>query len=136
VPRPRKTVDQAKLKSLALIGCSNEKIAQTLGVSHDTLTRRYRSQIEAARGDGETQILAKTFQAAMKGNMRALELSLINRCGWSNKPELVVNVTQNAGQPVAFNAAEFKARFAAAQKYLQEHQDELQRPSGNGERIP
>jgi len=63
-------------------------------VSVDSLERRYREVIEHARGDGETRILAKTFQAAMAGNMRALELSLINRCGWTLRPETIIDVTQ------------------------------------------
>jgi DNA-binding transcriptional MocR family regulator len=136
VARPRKTVDPTKLRDLALIGCSIETMARNLSVSRDTLERRYRTVIEEGRGEAEVQLHAKQHQAAMRGTRWALELSLINRCGWSNRPETVINVTQTTGQPVAFNAAEFKARFAAAQKYLQEHQDELQRPSGNGERIP
>jgi hypothetical protein len=81
-----------------------------LDVSVDTLERRYREVIEHARGDGETRILAKTFQAAMAGNMRALELSLINRCGWTLRPETIINVTQNAAPPVV-TAEEFKRRL-------------------------
>jgi hypothetical protein len=110
VGRRRKAVDETKLRNLALIGCSNEKIAQVLGVSRDTLERRYRAQIEEARGDGETKVLAKIFQAAVvNGNMRALELSAINRCGWANKPELVVNVSQTNAHQV--DAADVRARL-------------------------
>jgi hypothetical protein len=118
--RPRKTVDQTKLRNLALIGCTIESMARHLGVCRDTLENRYRKVIEEGRSDGETRILAKTFQAAMRGTRWALELSLINRCGWSNRPETVVNVTQNAGPPVFRipSREEMKARYEEADKLI------------------
>jgi hypothetical protein len=131
-----KKVDLEKLRALALIGASHELIASELGISHDTLTRRFLPLINESRGKGRIKVLGKAFQLATSGNVRLLELFLVNWLGFTLRPETVVTVTQNCGQPATFNAAEFKARFAAAQKYLQEHQDELQRPSGNGERIP
>jgi DNA invertase Pin-like site-specific DNA recombinase len=49
VGRPKKQVDKEKLRNLAMIGCSHELIATELGISHDTLTRRFREVIEEAR---------------------------------------------------------------------------------------
>ena len=112
--RPRKTVDETRLRHLAMIGCSFETMARNLGISSDTLERRYRKVIEESRGDGEVRILAKTFQAALAGNMRALELSLINRCGWATRPEMVINVNQNSIGPSAEEIpAEVLARHRA-----------------------
>jgi hypothetical protein len=98
-----------------MIGASFEQMARNLGCSADTLERRYRKEIEEARGDGEVRILAKTFQAALAGNMRALELSLINRCHWASKPELVVNVNQNS---IGLSADELPVQVLARHRAL------------------
>jgi hypothetical protein len=113
--RPRKIVDEAKLRHLAMIGCSFEQMARHLQCSSDTLERRYRAQIEQARGDGEVQILARTFQAALAGNTRALELSLVNRCGWALRPEMVINVNQNS---VSLSVEEIPAEVLARHRAL------------------
>lgn len=90
-----KPVEIYKLQALALIGVPVNKMAVLLGISADTLDRRFRSVIEDARTEGERQILHTAFKLAMEGNIRMLELCLINRCGWANRPEVMVNVTQN-----------------------------------------
>lgn len=90
-----KPVDPIRLHALALIGLPVNKIALLLGVSADTLERRFRPQIEAARTDGEQQLLQTAFKFALEGNTRIMELCLINRCQWTNRPEVMVNVTQN-----------------------------------------
>lgn len=94
-PGTGKQLDLERLRTLAMIGTPVSKMAGLLGVSHDTLERRFREQIELARSDGESRILGKIFQLALGGNVRCLELCAINRCGWANRPEVMVNVTQN-----------------------------------------
>jgi hypothetical protein len=118
--RPKKEIDSERIANLALIGCTNKVIANYFGVSADTLERRYVKVLREARADAEMRILAKTFQSAMKGNIRALELSLINRCGWANKPELVVNVTQNAGSmAMPLTAQQMRERLISAREYTE-----------------
>jgi hypothetical protein len=128
--RPKKAVDLAKLRNLAMIGCPYPVIAAECGISHDTLQRHYLPLVEEARGTGKRRVLAKAFQMALKGNARMLELLLVNWCGFTLRPETVVNVQTNYAQPQP-SAAEFKARFAAAQTFLEEHRAELQ---NNGNR--
>jgi hypothetical protein len=116
--RPRgswKKVDLDKLRHLAMIGCSYAQMAKYLQCSSDTLERRYREEIEQARGDGELRVLAKVFQAAMNGNMRALELSLVNRCGWALRPEMVINVNQNS---IGLSAEEIPGEVLARHRAL------------------
>ena len=90
-----KQFDIYKLQALAMIGVPVNRMAVLLGISADTLDRRYRSEIEAARGEGERQLLQTAFKFALEGNTRIMELCLINRCQWTNRPEVMVNVTQN-----------------------------------------
>lgn len=123
VARPRKTVDVEKLRNLALIGCTYQAMGRALGVSADTLQRRYHEVIEEARGDGETRILAKTFQKAMAGCMRALELSLVNRCGWTLRPETIVNVVQNSRPVDNRSEAEIRAELVRLHKAVWEEMD-------------
>ena len=63
----RKPVDESKLRTLALVGCSIETMARHLGVSRDTLERNYRNLIEQSRSDAQVQLLGKTFSSAMRG---------------------------------------------------------------------
>jgi hypothetical protein len=78
------------------------------------------------------RILGKTFQSAMKGNMRALELSLINRAGWSNRPELVVNVSQHAHTHLPLETPEIKAKLAAMHQLIRAEA----LADGNGDQEP
>lgn len=90
-----KPVDVYKLQALALIGVPVNRMAVLLGISADTLDRRFRAEIDAARSEGERQLLQTAFKFALEGNTRIMELCLINRCGWANRPEVMLNVTQN-----------------------------------------
>jgi len=100
--RPRKKVDLVKLRALALIGASHELIAAECDISHDTLTRRFLPLIEESRGKGKIKVLGKAFRMACAGNVRLLELFLVNWLGFTLRPaETIVNVTQNANlQPL------------------------------------
>jgi hypothetical protein len=122
----RKHVDKAKLRTLALIGASTELMARTLCVSRDTLERRFRAQIDEARSNGDTQILGKIWQAAMRGSRWALELSAINRLGWSNRPEVAVSVVQNAPGPPPLTMSEFKRQVTEGQQMAEAYFHELQ----------
>jgi hypothetical protein len=117
--RRKKEVDLQKLASLVLIGLSNEKIATALSISHDTLTRRFKRQLQEGRADAETRLLAKAFQGALAGNVRLLELSLVNRCGWVLRPEVAISVSQHTGPP-ALPIAEVKAKLFALHQMIRQ----------------
>jgi predicted DNA-binding protein (UPF0251 family) len=61
-----------KLKGFIIAGTPMEECAQMLGVSADTLARRYMDQMKAARVDRNLRIRLKLFNLAMDGNVGAL----------------------------------------------------------------
>lgn len=117
--RPRKRLDLDRLRALATIGLNNVEIGEAMDVSHDTLSRRYRKLIAEARGNAKQKILAKAYQMAIAGNVRCLELCLINRAGWALRPETIVNVNTIQAAPVQMpSREELKARLAAVDRFL------------------
>ena len=91
--RPRKKVDPDTVFQLACIGASISQIADDhFRVSHDTIERRFRQKFEQGKSAGQPKTLTVLYQRAMGGSMRALELFLVNKCGWSLRPDMTINV--------------------------------------------
>lgn len=70
--RPKKQVDEALLEKLASIQCTNEELANMVGVSIDTLLRRYATLIKRARDNGRKSLRRMQWEAAQKGNVTML----------------------------------------------------------------
>lgn len=70
--RPKKQVDEALLEKLASIQCTNEELANMVGVSIDTLLRRYATLIKKARDNGKKSLRRMQWEAAQKGNVTML----------------------------------------------------------------
>lgn len=71
--RPREVVDEAKLQQLAQVGSPMGDMALVLGVSVDTLERRYAEVIKRAQAAGRAALLSSMTKAAlMAGNMTAM----------------------------------------------------------------
>lgn len=66
--RPKKDIDPDKVFKMASIGCTNMEIAHVMGCHHDTLTNRFREQLDAGRADGKASLRRKQFDLAMSGN--------------------------------------------------------------------
>lgn len=67
--RPKKQIDEALMLKLAGIHCTNEEIASILGVSADTIERRYAGDIKEARDKGRSSLRRMQWDAAQKGNV-------------------------------------------------------------------
>lgn len=63
--RPRKQIDVVRLEALASRYCSDEEMASDLGVSVDTLTRRYAEPIKRGKDRAKISLRSKQFEAAM-----------------------------------------------------------------------
>lgn len=70
--RPPSEVDLALLKKLARIHCTQEEMADILGVSVDTLTRNFADAIKEARAHGRSSLRRKQFRIAERGNVGML----------------------------------------------------------------
>ena len=83
----RKIIDEEKLLQLAAINSSLEEISDEIGVSVDTLGRRYAEVIKSGRSKGKVSLKKKAWQMAMAGDKVMLIFLLKNMCGYSDKVE-------------------------------------------------
>jgi hypothetical protein len=85
--RPRKPVDEALLRKLAVIHCNQDEMASVLGVSVDTLQRRFAAQIKDGRAEGKMSLRRKMWEMALNGNVSLLIWLSKNELGFSDKVE-------------------------------------------------
>lgn len=70
--RPRKAIDEGLLHRLALIHCTTDEIAATLGVHKRTIERRYAAVMNAAREEGKSSLRRVMWKKALEGNERLM----------------------------------------------------------------
>jgi hypothetical protein len=70
--RPLAVVDAKLVENLAGIGCPNSEIASIVGVSVDTLARRFAEDINKGRNGGKTRLRKKQIELALAGNVTML----------------------------------------------------------------
>lgn len=92
--RPRKFVDEALLRKLAVIHCTQEEMASVLSVSVDTLQRRFAAQIKSGRDEGKMSLRRKMWELALGGNVSLLIWLSKNELGYSDKVEQKQDVKQ------------------------------------------
>lgn len=66
--RPRKQVDVSLLEGLARIGCTDEEMGVLLGVSSDTLVRRFAEHIKKGRAEMKMSLRRLQIKLAEQGN--------------------------------------------------------------------
>ena len=107
-----KTVDLEELYNLARIGLSEAQVAQSLGISQSTMTRRKQSDAEfdqalkAGQVAGITAVTSALFTGATnadKPSTAAQIFFLKNRARWSDK--LDASVSGGIGVEVQLDAA-------------------------------
>ena len=94
-------IDYAQVEKLAAIGLNEAQVADSLGISQDTLTRRKRDKKEFAealkRGQakGIATVANNLFEQSKNGNVSAGIFFMKNRAGWSDKIEADLKATMN-----------------------------------------
>ncbi len=66
--RPRKEIDTELLYKLAQIHCTMKEMVDILGVSEDTLKRRFAGIIDKGKAEGKMRLRRKQIEVAMKGS--------------------------------------------------------------------
>lgn len=66
--RPKKIVDVELIKNLASIMCTVEEIASMVGVSVDTLERRFADVIKQGKSNGKASLRRLQWKIAQSGN--------------------------------------------------------------------
>lgn len=70
--RPKKVVDAKLVGELAAIGCKTNEIAIIVGVSTDTLERRFAAEMAKGRENLRISLRRWQLEAAKKGNVAML----------------------------------------------------------------
>ena len=65
-----KTVDRDLVFRLACIQCSDQEIAEVVGVSVDTLRRRFLKILEQGKQEGRQSLRRAMYEKAMNGDSR------------------------------------------------------------------
>lgn len=91
--RPRKKIDEKLLKDLAFIHLPDTYIAHCMGISRDTLRRRYAAKIEEYKAQGKAKLLSKAWAGVEKGEWQAIKFLLQNYLGLTEKVEQKVDQT-------------------------------------------
>jgi transcriptional regulator with XRE-family HTH domain len=89
-----KEIDLDKVEELASLGLSEQQIADSLGISRSTLSRRKKDNetFDTALRKGKAKAIVKVSSALMqeveKGSIRAITFYLKSRAGWrEEEPE-------------------------------------------------
>ena len=90
----RKTVYE-----LSSVGTTYEDIAKVIGISHDTLTKYYRPELDRGRIDANAIIAGTLFKQAQEGNTSAAIFWLKTRAQWKETQKHELNGDPN-GEPV------------------------------------
>ena len=107
-----KNIDLEELYSLAKIGLSEAQVAQSLGISQSTMTRRKQSDadfdkaLKAGQSAGITAVTSALFNGATnadKPSTSAQIFYLKNRANWADRQEM--DISGGIGVEVQLDAA-------------------------------
>lgn len=85
--RPIKKIDEELLASLAQLHCSMEEMSHIIGVSVDTLERRFADFIEQNRSKGKSTLRRRMWGLVQKDNLGAMIWLSKQHLGMSEKTE-------------------------------------------------
>jgi hypothetical protein len=99
--RPKKDIDPELVRRMASIQCTTPEIAAALGVSEDTIERRFAGILKVGREHGKTSLRRHMWKAATeKGNITMMIwlskniLGMTDRVESNNTHEINAKVTQ------------------------------------------
>ena len=98
-PAHLKSLDtQKKVFDLATVGTRYEDIALVLGISDDTLTKYYKSELEKGRIEANAAVAGTLFEKAKQGDTSSMIFWLKTRAQWSEKN--TTELTGENGNPI------------------------------------
>jgi len=95
-------IDLEEVERLASIGLNQSQVADSLGISEDTVTRRkqdnadFAAALKRGKAKGISTVANNLFTQSADGNVSAGIFFMKNRAGWSDKQE----VTGKDGEPL------------------------------------
>lgn len=89
------------VKKLIESGCTAEQTGAILEIDHRTLERRFAPVIKAAREARNGCLQKELYRRAMNGSDAIAIFLAKNWLGMTDRPDIVLNVQQNVGDPVS-----------------------------------
>jgi hypothetical protein len=71
-----------KVYTLSTVGTRHEDIASVLGISHDTLVKYYKEELDKGRIEANASVAETLFKQAKEGNTTAMIFWLKSRAKW------------------------------------------------------
>lgn len=99
--------NQTIVRTLAAAGIRHEDIATKIGISQDTLVRKYRRELDDGRIDATSEMATSLFNAGKNGNIPAAIFWLKSRAGWSDRSQ--IELTGENGGPIKVDTTVFDA---------------------------
>ncbi len=99
--RPTHLVSQDtrnQVTQMSIVGTRYEDIALVLGISHDTLTKYYKQELELGRIEANAAIAGTLFEKAKQGDTSSMIFWLKTRAQWSEKN--TTELTGEGGAPI------------------------------------
>lgn len=90
-------VDEAMVRRLAQINCTEIEIAYAVGISQSSLSKRFKHVIAEERNAGKISLRRSQWKKALEGNTTMLVWLGKNELGQSDSPSNEVNLTVNNG---------------------------------------
>ena len=76
-----------KVYTLAVVGTRHEDIATVLGISHDTLVKYYKEELDKGRIEANASVAETLFKQAKEGNTTAMIFWLKSRAKWKESTQ-------------------------------------------------
>jgi hypothetical protein len=93
-PAHVKTEENAqRVEQLCAYGMDHVTIAKIFGISHDTLTKYYRDELDVGKAKVVEQVANSLKQNALNGDTQAQKFFLSSRAGWSESSQQKVDAS-------------------------------------------
>tara|TARA_R110002033_G_scaffold160274_1_gene196508 strand:- start:505 stop:981 length:477 start_codon:yes stop_codon:yes gene_type:complete len=99
--RPRHLIlatTQLEVYNLSRVGTRHEDIATLINVSHDTLTKYYKKELDRGRIEANAAVAGTMYSKAMTGDVGAMMFWLKTQAQWSEKN--TTELTGEGGAPI------------------------------------
>ena len=84
-PHVKTDENAERVEALCAYGMDHVMIAAMLGISHDTLTKYYRDELDVGKSKVVEQVANSLKRNAMSGDVQAQKFFLSSRAGWAEK---------------------------------------------------
>jgi hypothetical protein len=88
-----------KVYTLSTVGTRHEDIASVLGISHDTLVKYYKEELDKGRIEANASVAETLFKQAKEGNTTAMIFWLKSRAKWKETSQHEISGNPD-GSPV------------------------------------